>query len=131
MTMMLGIRMFTVVSLVALAACGTGEVRQKDPSTYVVYSQYGSLNGSWDRAQKEATAKGTKFCSEKGQQFVLIDEKREGVVGFSPQSSTITFSCAPDTSAAIQAASGQCKDDLQTPELHAIRHKVKLFRESP
>ncbi len=110
--MMLGIRMFTVVSLVALAACGTGEVRQKDPSTYVVSSQYGSLNGSWDRAQKEATAKGTKFCSEKGQQFVLIDEKREGVVGFSPQSSTITF-------------------NLQTPELDAIRHKVELFRESP
>ena len=124
------IRIGAAAFVVLLSACGTGEVRQTNPSTFVVSSQYGSLNGSWARAQSEATEKATKYCAAKGKEFVLIDEKREGVVGFSPQSSTITFSCAPDTRALVQSNQAQCKDDNLTPELDPIRHKVELYRES-
>ena len=112
----------------ALSACGTGEVKQTSPSTFVVSAQYGSMNGSWARAQQEATEKAMKYCAAKSQQFVLIEEKREGILGVSPQSSTITFSCGPDISASARA---QCKDDMLTSELDPIRHKVELYRESP
>lgn len=124
-------RILAAALVVVLSACGTGEVFQASPSTFVVSAQYGSLNGSWDRAQREATAKGMKYCEAKGEQFVLIDEKRAGVYGYSPQSSTITFSCAPDTSALLQSAQAQCKDEMLAPELDPIRHKVELYRESP
>ena len=44
--------------VIVLSACGTtGEVKQASSSTFVVSAQYGSLDGSWERAQREATAK--------------------------------------------------------------------------
>jgi hypothetical protein len=125
------IRILAAVFVLVLSACGTGEVREVSPSTFVVSSQYGSLNGSWDRAQQEANAKAMQYCEAKGEQFILIDEKRAGVLGYSPQSSTITFSCGPDTRALLQTNQAQCKDDTLTPELDPIRHKVELHREFP
>lgn len=116
--------------VVVLSACGTGEVYQASPSTFVVTSQHGVLDGSWDASQRDATAKATKYCEAKGGQFVFIDEKRSGTPGFSPQSSTITFSCGPDTRALSQTVQAQCAEKMQTPDLDPIRHKVELSRAS-
>jgi hypothetical protein len=91
---------------VLLSACGTADVVEtSSPTTYSVSAQYGSINGSWDRARNEAAAKATQFCRAKGQQVALLDEQRSGVLGFTPQKSTITFACAQDTKEAQQLAS--------------------------
>ena len=78
----------------ALSACGTSEVI-KNPTAngYVVSAQYGALNGSWTRASQEAAEKAKAFCEANGKQFVFITEQRTGVVGWSPQESSIAFDC--------------------------------------
>ncbi|WP_413892669.1 hypothetical protein [Candidatus Skiveiella danica] len=114
-----------------LSACGTNEVVQKGSSVWSVSAQYGSVNGSFDRAQKEALEKGKAFCAAKGDEFIFMDEQRSGVPGYSMQVSTITFSCGPDIRTLQTAASSQCRDELKSPELDAIRGKVELERTNP
>ena len=77
-----------------LSACGTSEVI-KNPTAngYVVSAQYGALNGSWTRATQEAADKARAFCEAAGKQFLFITEQRTGVVGWSPQESSIAFDC--------------------------------------
>ena len=83
-----------ISSALLLAACGTSEVI-KNPTAkgYVVSAQYGSLNGSWTRATQEAAEKAKDYCAASGKQFLFITEQRTGVVGFSPQQSSIAFDC--------------------------------------
>lgn len=121
----------SILMLGLLAGCGATPIREISPSTYSSQAQYGSLNGSWDRAQQEATANAKAFCTAKGQTFIFISEQRTGVYGWSPQSSTITFTCGADTNALLQSALSQCEEDMKTPELDPIRIKVELIRTSP
>lgn len=82
-----------------LLGCGTSEVI-KNPTAngYVVSAQYGALNGSWTRASQEAAEKAKAFCEANGKQFVFITEQRTGVVGWSPQESSIAFDCISQAS---------------------------------
>jgi hypothetical protein len=81
--------------LAILSGCGTTEVIKNPTSNgYLVSSQYGALNGSWDRASAEAMEKGRAYCVAQGKQFELIGEQRSGVVGWSPQVSAISFECS-------------------------------------
>jgi len=76
------------------SGCSTvAEVVQISPTEYSVSAQYGSVNGSWDRARAEATAKARQFCEAKGQQVVLLDKYQSGILGVTPQKSTIMFAC--------------------------------------
>ena len=83
-----------ISSSLLLVACGTSEVI-KNPTAngYVVSAQYGALNGSWTRATQEAADKAKEYCAASGKQFVFITEQRTGVVGWSPQESSIAFDC--------------------------------------
>ena len=94
--------------LFVLSACGSdsSEFIQSSPTTYSVSAEYGSLTGSWDRARNDAAARATQFCEAKGEQVTLLNEQRSGVLGFTPQQSTITFACAQNTKEAQQLASG-------------------------
>jgi hypothetical protein len=114
---------------VLLDGCGTAEVVQTSPTTYSVSSQYGALNGSWERATHDATAKATEFCQAKAQSVALLGEQRSGVVGWSPQKSTITFACTQNTSDLMGQANAQCKADVSIAELAPLRDKVELYRE--
>ena len=77
-----------------LAACGTSEVIKHPTSNgYVVSAQYGALNGSWSRASQEAVEKAKAFCEARGEKYVFITEERTGVIGWSPQESSIAFDC--------------------------------------
>ena len=78
---------------VLLTACGTSEVIKKTDSTYYVTSQYGSVNGSWDRALKESMDKATVYCDGKNEKMVIVSERRDGIYGFSPQRVDIEFRC--------------------------------------
>jgi hypothetical protein len=123
------LRLIGVVLLVGvLAGCGVSPVREISPSTYVVTSQHGALDGSWDKAQQEAISKANEYCSSKGLAYAFVNEQRAGVVGWSPQSSTITFTCGQDTAALRQAAQAQCNVDYQTHELDPIRDKIEIVR---
>jgi hypothetical protein len=116
--------------ILVLSGCGTTSVKTLSSSTFSVSAQYGSLNGSWDRAQQDAVAKAKEFCAAKRETFALINEQRSGVYGLSPQSSTITFSCGPDIASLLLSANSECKNQLQTADLDPIRAKVELYRES-
>lgn len=83
-----------ISSALLLAACGTSEVIKNPVANgYVVSAQYGALNGSWTRATQEAADKAKEYCAANGKQFVFITEQRTGVVGWSPQESSIAFDC--------------------------------------
>ena len=84
----------TPLLLVLLSGCSSvAEVVQTSPTEYSVSAEYGSVNGSWDRARAEATAKARHFCEAKGQQVVLLDKYQSGILGVTPQKSTIMFAC--------------------------------------
>ena len=78
---------------VLLTACGTSEVIKKTDSTYYVTSQYGSVNGSWDRALRESIDKATVYCDSKNEKMIIINERRDGIFGISPQRVDIEFRC--------------------------------------
>ena len=90
-----------LIALIAssfLVGCGTTEViRNAHTNSYSVSAQYGSLNGSWTRASKEAGEKAMDYCKSMGKKFVFINEQKTGVVGWSPQESTINFDCSDAT----------------------------------
>ncbi len=87
--------------VVFLVGCGTSEVVKGPNSTYTVSAQYGSLNGSWGRASQEAMQRAQFFCDVKGENFVFLGEQRDGVLGWSPQVSTITFRCGENSRSLI------------------------------
>lgn len=115
---------------VFLASCGTTEVVRNENNTYTVSAQYGAMNGSWDRAQSEAKQKASQFCAQSGLQYYFVNEVRAGVVGWSPQSSTINFSCGPKIQELVKVAQDECKSDYLSSELDPIRQKVELYRET-
>jgi uncharacterized protein YceK len=86
--------LLVILFFALLSGCGTvAEVVQTSPTEYSVSAEYGSLNGSWDRARAEAIAKARHFCEAKGQQVALRDKYQSGILGVTPQKSTIMFAC--------------------------------------
>ncbi len=80
-------------NIVVLMGCKTLDISKGANSTYAVSAQYGSLNGGWERASQEAMQKASSFCEKKGRKLFFINEKRDGIVGWSSQASIISFRC--------------------------------------
>jgi hypothetical protein len=80
-------------AVLILSGCGATEIMKNVDDTYKVAAQYGSVNGSWDRASQEANQKALVYCQGMGKKLVLIDERREGVWGMSPQRAEVKFKC--------------------------------------
>jgi hypothetical protein len=119
---------FSAMCLVAvLTGCGTSEIVRNPNNTFSSSAQYGSLNGSWARAQAEAMAKANEFCSRMGQTYYFVDEKRDGVLGWSPQQSTITFACGQSADA-YKDVQLECEKSIQVQDLDSIRTKIQLTR---
>lgn len=108
-----------------LLGCGTADIVQTSATTYSVSAQYGSVNGSWDRARAEATTKATQFCEGKGQQVTVLNEQRSGVLGWTPQQSTIAFACAPNPDIAAEAAIADCNEKRKRGELKSLKATVE------
>jgi Caspase domain len=90
---------------VLLTGCKTSGINRGGDSTYAVSAQYGSLNGGWERASQEAMQKANSFCDKKGRKFVFFNEKRDGIVDWSSQTSIISFRCEDiDTTLASNAS---------------------------
>jgi hypothetical protein len=120
-------KFFNVFFIFILSACGTSEIIKNPNNTFSSSAQYGALNGSWTRAQTDAIAQANEFCSKKGQAYYFIDEKRDGVVGWSPQQSTITFACGQSADA-YKEVQADCERSIQINDLDVIRTKVQLFK---
>ena len=85
-----------LITPLLLAACvhGAGNVTKGDSANlYSVSAQYGSMGGSWERASREAAEKATAYCTTMGKKYSFISEQRSGVWGWTPQESTISFTC--------------------------------------
>jgi hypothetical protein len=123
-------KLLAVLIVINLSACGTTEVIKKPDSTFTVSAQYGSVNGSWNRASAEAAAKASQYCETLGQKYIFLSEKRDGVLGFTPQVSEITFQCGQDTNTLLLNDRGVCEKEMQTEELNLISTKVELIRDN-
>ena len=88
------------------------------------------MNGSWNRASAEAVSKAEQFCNAMGQKYIFLNEKRDGVLGWSPQVSEITFQCGQDTNALLKAESENCARQMQIGDLTVIRDKMELVRDN-
>ncbi len=86
-------RLILCLAPLALVGCGTTEVMKNIDETYSVSAQYGSANGSWDRASKDANEKALIYCEGMGKKIELIDERRDGIWGISPQRAEVKFRC--------------------------------------
>jgi hypothetical protein len=121
----------TVVSLtplfVLLSGCvaSISEVVQTSPTTYSVSADFGSINGSWDRARVEATAKATQFCDAKGQSVAALKEQRSGIFGWTPQKSTISFECTQGPGTIAEAAIAECNEKRKRGELKTFKAAVE------
>ena len=90
-------RFIVISTVVMMTGCGAAEVLKKTDDTYSVTSQYGSINGSWDRAARESFDKAQVYCEGRRQKMMLVEERRDGIFGISPQRVDITFRCVDET----------------------------------
>jgi hypothetical protein len=77
-----------------IAGCTTGEVvKTANENIYLVSSTYAYVGGGWERGALENKDRATKFCKLTNQEYELIDEKKDGLPGFTPLSNDWTFKC--------------------------------------
>jgi hypothetical protein len=113
MMMQNGRQYLLLLAVVMLVGCGTTDVIKRADDTYTVSSQYGSLNGSWDRAAKDAMDKAVAFCDGRRERILVVKELRDGVYGFSPQRVDIIFKCVNDT-ATTTRSTNTAEGELRT-----------------
>jgi len=122
-------RLTAVCLITLLSACGSTEIIKKpNANSYTVSAQYGAMFGGWEKATTEATEKGIAYCENMQQKYQLINEKRSGVIGWSPLVSTITFNCGADTDKLLATIGTECKTELLNTDLDSIRDKVEIFK---
>ena len=118
----------SLIISVMLSGCGSTEIMKNVDETYTVAAQYGSANGSWDRASKEASEKALVYCEGKGQKLAVLNERREGIWGISPQRAEIKFRCHSNVETSTnQQRSSSLEQRLS--ELKSLHQKGLLTKE--
>jgi len=84
---------FVLSTVLIISSCGTTPMQTNADGSYTISAQYGSLNGSWERASREVNERAYSFCDKKDQKVVIIEESQDGVYGLSPQRSVLRFYC--------------------------------------
>lgn len=118
-----------IVAATALAGCGTTNVVSVGSSTFQVASSHGSLDGSFAKSEEQAHKKAEGFCAQKGQIANVLTDRETGVPGWSPQTATLTFTCAPNPQEVLGRIRSYCEKLMRAPGLDPIRGKVDLLRE--
>lgn len=117
----------TAIFFTLLSGCSSGPELMKNPNgSYSSSAQYGSINGSWERASREAYAAAEESCSQLNLKMYVHGEQRTGVFGYSPQKSTITYSCQPDIDIVLARVAEQCEAEIALQELDNIRTHLDL-----
>jgi hypothetical protein len=117
-----------LILAVGLTGCGASEVMQSGPSSYEVRAQEGLLTGGWAQAQKDAITKATEYCTSKGQAFTLQNSTQGGVPGWTPLSSTVTFTCGADFKAQEAEVNGACHHEMESDDFAPLRSKMEIYR---
>jgi hypothetical protein len=125
-----GLTLATIFLVTLLAGCAGVKVAENGDSTKTVTSNEGtSLNGGWNTAAASASSKAQEICKSSGKVAVFLNESREGAVGWTRLSSTITFKCVDDIEKLLQAASERYEGKIRAnSELEPISKNVELIR---
>jgi hypothetical protein len=119
----------TAIFFTLLSGCSSGPELMKNPNgSYSSSAQYGSINGSWERASREVYESAEQSCRALNLKLYVHGEQRTGVFGYSPQKSTITYSCEPDIDLVLARVVAQCDEEIALPELDNIRIFIDLSR---
>jgi hypothetical protein len=92
----------SLFTLFTLAACGTtGEVTAgAKPNTYTVTGKATGTRMSWVTARNKAMDAAADYCKQRSQRVSIQSEATSGVRSLEEQTSTVSFTCLPDTTAA-------------------------------
>lgn len=94
--------------LCALAACSTASEITAGPQSGV-YSVTGKATGtrmSWVTARNRAMDAANDYCKERQQHVLVRSESTSGVRSLEEQTSTVNFTCVPESTSAANATSG-------------------------
>ena len=80
-------------SVLIISGCGTTPMRTSADGSYTISAQFGSLNGSWEKASTTVNDSAFSFCNELGKKVTIIEEVQSGILGLTPQRSTLRFYC--------------------------------------
>jgi hypothetical protein len=118
-----------LASVLVLAGCATAPSAptEKD-GVYTTWAQYGSLAGSWARAEQDAIAQAQQFCTSKGLTYALVKEEKTGAYGWTPQRTTVSFRCEEGFAQMVAPLITECQDQMSSTGLDPIRSKVELYR---
>jgi hypothetical protein len=85
-----------------LAACGTTSdvTAGAKPNTYTVTGKATGTRMSWVTARNKAMDAATDYCKQRSQRALIQSEATIGVRSLEEQTSTVSFTCLPDTNAA-------------------------------
>ena len=126
---------FSLILLV-LTGCGSTEIMKNVDETYTVAAQYGSANGSWDRASKEANERALVYCEGKGLKLFVMNERRDGIWGVSPQRAEVKFTCRssnasipnPDLKASLEERLSELKGLYQKGLITKEQYDLQVSR---
>ena len=115
--------LFGLIPILFLVSCGVSPIYKNSCNDiYTISAQYGSVNGSWGRASREANEAAASHCTKAGSQVILLTEQRTGLPGFTPQESTITFKCDPP----LSTLSNTTLVNISNPQVETVEQKNQL-----
>ena len=86
-------KLIPLMLLIALVGCGSTPVRTNADGTYTISAQFGSLNGSWERASSLVNQQALDFCNKLETKVIVIEEAQDGFFGITPQRVRLRFKC--------------------------------------
>lgn len=124
-------RLCLISIFLLLTACSTGEViKTADNESYSVHSEYMFLAGGWERSSFEAREKAGNFCKANDLQLEVLNEKREGVPGFTPLTTDLYFKCNKKNSANSNISNNLNKMTFEQAKTKCIELGFKAGTES-
>ena len=116
-------------SIFLLASCGTGEViKNSNNNTLTVTGSQSWATGGWEKASSDATQKAIQYCSKNNEDYIFINEQRNGVPGISMLTTAISFACGQSSKKMLDTLNIDCQEKMQISDLDPIRNKVELFK---
>ena len=82
-----------VISISLFGCATTSEVSPLGNGRYMVGAQVRGGFSSWTEVKQMSLKKAAEYCSSQGKEMVAEDLGTNGVRGWTPQESNLTFSC--------------------------------------
>ena len=124
-----GLRPSAVISAALLAGCvHTSGVIPTGDGTFVISRSEKGFDKTGYGVKANALKEATAYCAGQGKELQIVNAvQKDMVLMTSDAQAEVVFRCGASP---LQAASTECKNELQTADLDAIRGKVELYRDS-